>query len=299
MPVPRSDIPVAATRSIAPFRGAGRTLECHLLSFADLPPAAVIRENGPPRSLISRLGRLLLATVLAEHLGVASPADVPLLEGPGGRPVLPGEEPAGARAGLSHDRGVLVVGFHPAGCAVDVEDTPISLIAEVAGRFCAVDERLRLPVGAAVRGLWSAKEAVAKYTGLGLRAGLREITFDGDPQAGWVRSRYPGAVRAPLCRVVALPDRHLAFAVGAGRGSAAGSGIPEPIAVEVHRWVPTAWLTTGHDAHPTSLARVDLAPAGDLTDLARAVPVHRTEPPHRTDPPIYPEPPTCTGREFS
>ncbi|WP_165818356.1 4'-phosphopantetheinyl transferase family protein, partial [Frankia canadensis] len=322
MPASRSDFPVAATRTISAASPApddvvpaGRPpLECHLLSFADLVPAAPVGEYGPPKSLVKRLGRLLLATVLAEHLGVPSPGDVPLRDSADGRPVLAGEAAAGARAGLSHDRGMLVVGFHPDGCAVDVEDTPVALIAEVAGRFCGADERLRLPTGAAVRGLWSAKEAVAKYTGLGLRAGLREITFDGDPQADWVRSCYPGAACAPLCRVVAMPGRHLAFAVGPGGepgvGSAPSGAVDAvavgrtPCAVEVHRWTPTAWSWSDGDPRPDRLARVDLEPAGELADLARAVaaaapPTHAApstsgEPPTRTTPPTRATPPTHT-----
>ncbi|MCL9794083.1 4'-phosphopantetheinyl transferase family protein [Frankia sp. AgKG'84/4] len=236
---------------------------------------------------MSRLGHLLLASVLAEHLGVASAADVPLDVAPGGRPVPRGESAAGARAGIAHDRDVLVVGFHPAGCAVDVEDTPVALIAEVAGRFCALDEQLLLPAGAAVRGLWSAKEAVAKYTGLGLRAGLRTITFDGDPQAGWVHSRYPGARRPPLCRVVETPRRHLAFAVEVPAFVAPGAEVPvvEAPLVEVHRWVPATWVREAGGAHPAQLARVALAPAGELTDLARAI--------------AATAPPTSTGREHT
>ncbi|MCK9897102.1 4'-phosphopantetheinyl transferase superfamily protein [Frankia sp. AgB32] len=307
-------------------------LECHLLSLADVAAGSPGPRGGLARSIVSRLGRLLLASVLAEHLGAASAADVPLEVAAGGRPVPRGEPATGARAGIAHDRDVLVVGFHPAGCAVDVEDTPVALIAEVAGRFCALDERLLLPAGAAVRGLWSAKEAVAKYTGLGLRAGLRTITFDGDPQAGWVHSRYPGAQRPPLCRVVETPGRHLAFAVGARAATgylALPTGDVTPVAgataarhaatearstalppteslavevpaieasaveapvievpvIEVHRWVPVTWVREAGGAHPAQLARVALAPAGELTDLARAV--------------AATAPPTSTGREHT
>ncbi len=278
MPASRMGSPAVPPRS----SGTGLAvvppaLECHLLSLADVAAGWPGPRGGLARSVVSRLGQLLLASVLAEHLGAASAADVPLEVAAGGRPVLRGERAAGARAGIAHDRDVLVVGFHPAGCAVDVEDTPVALIAEVAGRFCALDEQLLLPAGAAVRGLWSAKEAVAKYTGLGLRAGLRTITFDGDPQAGWVHSRYPGARRPPLCRVVETPGRHLAFAVEA-------PAVQVP-AVEVHRWVPATWVREAGGAHPAQLARVALAPAGELTDLARAV--------------AATAPPTSTGLEHT
>ncbi|CAO5151754.1 4'-phosphopantetheinyl transferase [Frankia sp. AiPs1] len=257
-------------------------LECHLLALADLARFADRAElSGPegaaraPRALVRRVGRLLLATVLARGFD-ALPSrlrtpDIALSLAPGGRPVAPGERAAGARAGITHDGGMLVVGFHPAGCAVDVEDTSAPLIAEVAGRFCTAAERASLPVGAAVRGVWTAKEAVAKYTGLGLRAGLRTITFDADPLVGWARARHPGTRRPPLCRVVTTARRHLAFAIGAGGRPGADLGSGADTAIDVHRWVPILEPAADGGVGSLRLARTGLASSGELAELAHAV----------------------------
>ncbi|MCK9876831.1 4'-phosphopantetheinyl transferase superfamily protein [Frankia sp. Ag45/Mut15] len=289
MPAP---MPALVSRAGAERRGHGGGprpgLECHLLSLADLaalrrdPDAvdAVGRAGGRNRTLVRRVGRLLLATVLADH-HAAAPGVLRVTAD--GRPVAPGERAEGARAGIAHDGGVLVVGFHPAGCAVDVEDTPVSLIAEVAGRFCGTAERRSLPAGAAVRGVWTAKEAVAKYTGLGLRAGLRTITFDGDPLAGWVRSHHPGTRRPPLCRVVATGRRHLAFAVGSSSSSGIGS-VAAPV-VEVHRWVPDLDLGADGGGGSLRLVRARLAPSGELAELADAVGAVAAPPRTGTGPP--------------
>jgi phosphopantetheinyl transferase len=157
------------------------------------------------------LSRQLVRTVLAPLLGCAVAA-VPLREAAGGRPVLAGEDPALGAFSVSHDERVLAVACFPAGCGLDVEDSPPELLLEVAHRFAATAERSSGLGAARARALWAAKEAVAKALGVGLPARLATITFDADPGQGWARARWRGASTGLLARATGYPGRHLAIA---------------------------------------------------------------------------------------
>lgn len=145
-----------------------------------------------------RVSRLLLCRVLGTPVTAARL----------GRPLAPGERVDTAAASVAHDSGVLVVAHHAAGSGVDVEDVDPALLAEVAPRFCGAGERAM-----DLRATWAVKESVAKSLGLGLAAGLRTVTVDGDPGTGWVPALRHGRALGRLTRVVATAQRHLAVTV--------------------------------------------------------------------------------------
>jgi 4'-phosphopantetheinyl transferase superfamily protein len=124
---------------------------------------------------------------------------------------------------ISHDRSLLVVACFPAICGVDVEDLGEEDIAEVRDRFCGPAD----PPGPA-RALWTAKESAAKATGLGLRAGLRKISFRSSPEVGWAEVTWGGRPTGMLTRTVDLGRRHLSLTVAA----------QQPPAVLIQSWQP-------------------------------------------------------------
>lgn len=139
-------------------------------------------------------GRGTLRALLAAALGT-EPAAVAIARGERGRPQL-----AGAAAGLdfnvSHTRDVALIGIlrqrHPrVRIGVDIEhDDRVVGADRLAARYLAPGERDRL---AGLDGderrrrfirLWTAKEAMSKATGDGLRApmGRLDIAFDPEPR---------------------------------------------------------------------------------------------------------------------
>ena len=155
--------------------------------------------------------RDLLRDVLAVHLGLR-PADVPLAEEPGGRPVLVSDG-HDLRFSVSHSGEAMVIAVasgHDVG--VDLERADRRVADGVLRR--ALNDRERALVAAlppsrrneAALRLWTAKEAYAKAIGRGLAHPLSEIDVE-DPlgvphlaQPGWALRRldpldgYLGAI---------------------------------------------------------------------------------------------------------
>jgi 4'-phosphopantetheinyl transferase len=137
--------------------------------------------------------RRLLAAAAADLLGV-DPARVEVATEPGGRPVV--RAAAGAAwVSLSHGPGVLAVAASLAGpVGIDVEgETVAPEVTELAGRWFTPAEADWLrdrPAASRPRDfllLWTAKEALGKASGAGLRtAGLRTagLRTAGLPTAG-------------------------------------------------------------------------------------------------------------------
>lgn len=187
-------------------KGAGpaNVLEVHLLDLQE--PG--ISEGGELSS--SAAGKLLARTILAEKTGVA---DVRLTKSESGRPVLLGESADRCCFNVSHDGRVVMVSHHRQGCGVDVEDCEPRLLAEVATRFCAPQEIVQSAGEPRLRGLWAAKESVAKALGLGLRVRLSSVTFAGDPARDWAPAIRGGTPTGLLTRVTGYPARHVAVSV--------------------------------------------------------------------------------------
>ncbi len=148
--------------------------------------------------------------VVASVLGVdaASVALAHLCPGCGstshGRPHI-AEPGAGRDAGLSlaHSHGLDAVAVNPGGLVgVDLES-----IAQVARRPIAAsllhpDEGLGAPED--VAGLWTAKEAVLKLLGVGLRLDPRELHVEGDRLISWPQGLLPDG--PPRIRTFSVTD---------------------------------------------------------------------------------------------
>lgn len=155
---------------------------------------------------------------LRELLGAyarGAPGAVPLVEGPNGKPALPGSE---LRFNLAHSEGVGIFAVSRAEVGVDVEvsrrDPPTDWRA-VADRFFHEEELARLHGLAAEPGwleflrVWTLKEACLKATGIGLLTDPRSFSvaavLAGDEEAvvlaagKWLARELggsPGAVAA-------------------------------------------------------------------------------------------------------
>lgn len=164
---------------------------------ATLSPAELVRRErfGTP-ALRERYvaGRGTLRVLLAATLGL-EPAAVPIVRGEHGRPRLDGNA-AGIDFNVSHTRDVALVGIlRLPDCrtriGVDIEHGERAVAADrLAPRYLAPGERDRLAAlgnderrRSFIR-LWTAKEAMSKATGDGLRApmGRLDVRFGPEPR---------------------------------------------------------------------------------------------------------------------
>jgi 4'-phosphopantetheinyl transferase len=146
--------------------------------------AWVLAMDGAPGEAGRAMARELIAAYLRVDVGA-----VELRPDAHGRPALVAErvpEAPLARTldfSLAHAGGVLVVGITPAGrIGVDLEllDTPVEVAALARDHLTPVEQRrlAGLPAGEQLRAFlqcWTAKEALAKALGLGLRVGMEQI----------------------------------------------------------------------------------------------------------------------------
>lgn len=170
--------------------------------------------------------RQLLRRVLGERLG-SHPAEVPLSEGPWGRPQLDVTERSAIAFSIAHsrDRSILAV-CADTSVGVDLEVVESGLAwRELLSTSCSADELARFGAEDDIRGRlcfyrrWVAKEAALKCLGVGLRISPTEVeTFD-DEQGDdcYIELRWPSRGldgRGEVLAAVAL---------------APGVGIPEVI----------------------------------------------------------------------
>lgn len=173
---------------------------------ATLSPAEhARRERFGTQALRERYvaGRGTLRVLLAAELGT-EPAAVVIVRGERGRPRLDGNA-AGADFNVSHTRDVALIGILrlPHGRArigVDIEHDERAVGADrLAARYLAPGERDRLAgLGSNERRrrfirLWTAKEAMSKATGDGLRAPMGKLDVDFDPEPRLVAGPAPYA----------------------------------------------------------------------------------------------------------
>lgn len=126
-----------------------------------------------------------LRRILASSLGI-SPQQVPLIEGPGGKPML-GPPHAHVEFNLSHSEtlaAVVVSQNGPVGIDLEPWSRAESLI-ECAEVFCHPEELRTLPPDTLQRAsrlleIWTAKEAILKALGTGLTYPPEQLRIEGD-----------------------------------------------------------------------------------------------------------------------
>lgn len=161
-------------------------------SAAERDRAARFRAAGDRERFLSSHGALRL--VLAEYLD-CEPHDVVFASRPGGKPYISG---ARLEFNMSHSGALALIAVaHGRQVGVDVESIrPLPGLAAIAARVCTPDERATLAAlpessrEGAFLAMWTRKEALAKMTGEGLGAVLRD----------------PCLSSPARCRVVELQD---------------------------------------------------------------------------------------------
>jgi phosphopantetheinyl transferase len=133
--------------------------------------AACMKNEKAVRLFLAQ--RAALRLVLGRHLG-RSAEEVRLIRLPGGKPALaplPGDSPLGFS--LSHSGGCFALAVGVASLGVDIEaPRPVTHANAIAARWFLPEEHEALASGAGEDGflaLWTAKEALAKRHGAGLR----------------------------------------------------------------------------------------------------------------------------------
>ena len=176
----------------------------HWLSIAEQARLHRLQRTFSKRRLL--LGRVLMRKVLGDYLGGISPAAVPLVTGPHGRPAL-AEGFVGADAALgerrllfnlshSHDAVLLATatasGEGEVLLGVDIEWIGRARrIDPIARRCFTPDEQqalLALPEAERLEHfytLWTLKEAYIKAQGLGIEAMFSRPTLPGGPKSPW------------------------------------------------------------------------------------------------------------------
>jgi 4'-phosphopantetheinyl transferase len=142
--------------------------------------ARALRFGQPDLARRYVVGRGTLRTVLGMHLHI-SPAQVPIMRGRRGRPVLAGE--TGVDFNVTHTGEVMLIAIaHGVIAGVDVERAARQVnVAGIARRCLSPSERNALATMDAdearlhVLRLWTCKEAMSKATGDGLAAPFRAL----------------------------------------------------------------------------------------------------------------------------
>lgn len=161
-----------------------------VLNEAELAHAARYRFDDDRRRYV--LGRGALRYLLADAAG-GTPAGLQIEYGPHGKPYLAG----GPAFNVSHTREHLVVAVSPHGeVGVDIEAVAgFPDLDQVARRYFSdaqYGEFTRLPPAVRARAfsrVWTVKEAVIKFAGLGLSAphdAIRTLDFSIAPAAGQI-----------------------------------------------------------------------------------------------------------------
>lgn len=126
-----------------------------------------------------------LRKILGDTLGL-DPADVPLIEGPGGKPALaPPHDHLEFNLSHADELAVVVVSAHgPVGIDIEPWSRAPSLI-ECSDFFCHPDELSELPASEEDRAtrlleIWTSKEALLKAVGTGLTFPPAQLCIDGD-----------------------------------------------------------------------------------------------------------------------
>jgi len=193
------------------------------------------------------VARAVLRRCLAASLGM-KPEHVPLQRQAGGKPVLAQSLHAPVHFSLSYSGDDAVLALAPAPVGVDIEGVIPDDVAQVARHVCTPEEQARLHaasdpvedsarrIGLTFLDIWTAKEAVLKFLGLGLR--VEPSRFCVPPaaphfQAVCVRALAP---HAPSCVVANWRLREtLAVAVSVACAPSAFTAI--------------AWETWEHDGN--------------------------------------------------
>lgn len=126
-----------------------------------------------------------LRKILGKTLSL-DPADVPLIEGPGGKPALaPPHDHLEFNLSHADDLAAVIVSSHgPVGIDIEPWSRASSLI-ECADFFCHPDELNELPTDDEARAvrlleIWTSKEALLKAVGTGLSFPPPQLCVDGD-----------------------------------------------------------------------------------------------------------------------
>jgi 4'-phosphopantetheinyl transferase len=185
--------------------------------------------------------------VLAQHLGLTDPADVPLTSGANGEPLIASARAGALRCSLSHARDHVAVALAPTAVGIDVEEyregTEIERIAQ---RYFAPEEAAELralePDAARERfvQLWTCKEAFIKAIGLGLAHPLDGFAVRG--------------LGAGVPRYAGIPVEHggddawtlATRSLGAGAHAAVAVRLPGARTAFIH----TAWTAFAHAFPP-------------------------------------------------
>jgi 4'-phosphopantetheinyl transferase len=184
----------------------------HELTFADADPAAVAGQLDDGSIHLWRmpyaqsLGRAPLLQLLGAYLGRAA-SEVALVQGPHGKPGLPGSESQRGETrrlefNWSHSGGSALVALaRGRAVGVDIERLGRRMRAlELARRFFdpaegeALESLASSERDSAFIGLWCAKEAVLKAAGEGLSFGLARLVFLPHPRTGWKLERADPAL---------------------------------------------------------------------------------------------------------
>ncbi|HUP00119.1 MAG TPA: 4'-phosphopantetheinyl transferase superfamily protein [Gemmatimonadota bacterium] len=189
--------------------------------------------------------RAVLRSVLGDYLNL-SPAAVPLIAGPAGKPVLPPGRRAGVEFNLTHsgDR-VLIAVTRGRSIGIDLERMRRGMpIERLAGRFFTPREAAELrAVPAAVRpaaffACWTRKEAVLKAAGgfeRGLPAALKGFVVSVAPPAAPGKTPGKTVVRTPGSMGQGQHWTLIDLAVGRGyAGALAVEGRPQ---LRLFEWV--------------------------------------------------------------
>lgn len=162
---------------VVPHRTAG---DRRLLSAEDLVRAASFRfENDASHWIACRTA----LRVLLGKLTALPPAEVPVLSGPDGKPVLaPPFEAIHFNVSHCHDLALIAVAPFPLGIDLERWDRGADLIG-CEETFCHAEEIARLPAGTDARAsalleIWTAKEAALKARGSGLLHPPHELALD-------------------------------------------------------------------------------------------------------------------------
>jgi 4'-phosphopantetheinyl transferase len=134
--------------------------------------------------------RALQRTVLAGYASDVAPRDLRFVNGEHGKPTLAAEfAPLGLHFNLAHTRGLVAMAVgREATLGVDAENVAARTAPlRIANRFFTAREAAELAVlppdeqSARFYALWTHKEAWLKATGIGIGAGLGQVSFDFGP----------------------------------------------------------------------------------------------------------------------